>query len=147
MDIKRLLAVDVFVLVVYAIAANPLFTGVPMHEWIGLGLFLVFAAHVVMHFDWLAEIFRGISRLRGIRLGKFVVDVLLVIVLAVCVVSGIMVSGTVLRAFGLYATGYYFWDPLHAVSAKMLLALLLVHVVLNWKVIAAVFGKRKADRE
>ena len=40
-----------------------------------------------------------------------------------CAVSGIMVSGDVLRAFGWYAEGYYFWDPLHAVSAKVLLAL------------------------
>ena len=53
---------------------------------------------------------------------------------------------TVLRAFGLYAEGYYFWDPLHAVSAKVLLALLVVHVAVHAKWIAAWFRKGKAGR-
>lgn len=46
-----------------------------------------------------------------------------------CVVSGVFVSATVLSAFGLFAPGYFVWDPLHAASAKVLLALVLVHAV------------------
>ena len=61
-------------------------------------------------------------------------------------VSGVMVSGAVLPTFGWYAQGYYFWDPLHAVSAKALMALLLVHVVVHGKWIAAWFKKRKGDK-
>ncbi|MDO4289622.1 MAG: hypothetical protein Q4C41_00135 [Eggerthellaceae bacterium] len=49
-----------------------------------------------------------------------------------------MVSGAVLPAFGLYATGYFFWNPLHAASAKVLLALLLIHVAVNVRRIAAI---------
>ena len=63
--------------------------------------------------------------------------------LAVCAVSGVMVSGAVLPAFGLYAEGYFFWDPLHAASAKVLLALLLVHVAVHWRWLAGLFGKGK----
>ncbi|MEI3231991.1 MAG: DUF4405 domain-containing protein [Gordonibacter pamelaeae] len=61
----------------------------------------------------------------------------------VCVVSGVLVSGAVLPALGYYAQGYYFWDPLHAVSAKVLLALLLVHVVVHarWFMRFAMRGK------
>ena len=40
-----------------------------------------------------------------------------------------LVSATVLPAFGLFAPGYFVWDPLHAASAKVLLALVLVHAV------------------
>ena len=36
----------------------------------------------------------------------------------VATVSGLMVSGTVLPVLGLYAPGYFFWDPLHAIAAK-----------------------------
>ena len=46
-----------------------------------------------------------------------------------CAVSGVLVSATVLPTFGLFAPGYFVWDPLHAVSAKVLLALVLVHAV------------------
>ena len=65
------------------------------------------------------------------RHGRLALDALIVVALAVVFVSGVMVSGAVLPTFGLYAQGYYFWDPLHAVSAKVLLALLLIHVAIN----------------
>ena len=58
-------------------------------------------------------------------------DAALVLSVAVVVLSGLMESGTVLPAFGFYAEGYYFWGPLHAASAKVLLALLVVHGALN----------------
>ena len=38
-----------------------------------------------------------------------------------------------LPALGLYADGYYFWDPVHAFSAKLLLALIIVHIVVHWR--------------
>ena len=72
-------------------------------------------------------------------------DALLLAALAVCAVSGLLISGTVLPSFGLFADGYYFWNPLHAASAKLLLALLLVHVVAHWRWIANA-AKGRADR-
>ncbi len=58
-----------------------------------------------------------------------------------------MVSGAVLQAFGLYAPGYYFWDPLHAVAAKVALTLLLVHVVVHARWIVRMVRKGKGDGE
>ena len=66
--------------------------------------------------------------------------------LAFCVVSGAMVSGTLLPSLGFYATGYYFWGPLHALSAKVLLAALLVHIVLRTPAAASVL-RRELARE
>ena len=48
--------------------------------------------------------------------------------------------------FGFYATGYYFWGPLHALSAKVLLAALLVHIVLRTPAAASVL-RRELARE
>ncbi|MBQ9955322.1 MAG: DUF4405 domain-containing protein [Eggerthellaceae bacterium] len=144
MDLRKILIVDVVVLVVYAIAANPAVTGVGVHEWLGLGALVVIVAHTAMHFDYLAETLRHAAHRRGLRLAKLVLDALLVLAFMACCVSGLMVSGAVLPALGLYAEGYYFWDPLHAASAKVLLALLLVHVVANWRIAAAGL-KRKGN--
>ena len=44
---------DVAALVVYLLAANPALTGIPLHEFIGLGAFIVVAAHVVVSADGL----------------------------------------------------------------------------------------------
>ena len=146
MDGKNL-AVDAVALAVYAVVANPAVTGIALHEWLGLGLFVVFVVHAALHADWVADALRtAFSRPTLARTGNLVLDALSLVAFMACTVSGIMVSGDVLRAFGLYAEGYYFWDPLHAVSAKVLLALLFVHVVVHAKWIAAWFRKGKAGR-
>ena len=101
---------DAVVLVVYLVAANPALTGVPVHEFIGLGAFVVMGVHIVASGDGLAG--------RG-RAGRLALNIVLLVALAACVVSGVMVSGAALPSLGLYATGYSFWDPLHAVAAKV----------------------------
>ena len=121
---------DVAALVVYLLAANPALTGIPLHEFIGLGAFIVIAAHVVVSADGLGG--------RG-RMGRLALN-------AVLLVSGVMVSGTVLPSLGLYATGYHFWDPLHAVAAKVLFAALLVHVVVRAPAALAVLRQRRGLR-
>ena len=136
---RRNLALDVAALAVFLVVANPALTGIGIHEWLGLGMFLVFFVHALLHVDCAVEILRGsIARPAWGRTGNLVLDLL--------IVSGVMVSGAVLPTFGWYAQGYYFWDPLHAVSAKALLALLLVHVVVHGKWIAAWFKKRNGDK-
>jgi uncharacterized protein HemY len=52
-------------------------------------------------------------------------------VFMVVTVSGIMVSRHILPLFGLVAPGYFFWNPLHSLSAKMLLALVVIHIVIH----------------
>ena len=61
-------------------------------------------------------------------MARITLDAALFIAIAVCIVSGVLISATVLPTFGLFAPGYFVWDPLHAASAKILLALVLVHV-------------------
>ncbi|WP_165171292.1 DUF4405 domain-containing protein [Adlercreutzia sp. ZJ242] len=145
MDVRRLLTVDAVVLVAYVIVANPAVTGIAVHEWLGFGALAVIIVHVATHFDYLVETARSSARRRGVRLAKLALDATLVIVLMLCCASGLMVSGAVLPTFGLYAEGYYFWDPLHAVSAKLLLALLLVHVAANGRVVVAGLKRKDSD--
>lgn len=141
-EATRNLAVDVAVLAAYAVAANPALTGIGVHEWLGLGALLLLVVHAALHAGWVAETVRSVREGPSVlRVGNLAVDVLAFVALATCAVSGLMVSGDVLRAFGWYAEGYFFWDPLHAVSAKALLALLVVHVALHWRWIAGFFSR------
>ena len=118
-------------------ATNPALTGVPFHEYLGTGVFVLLVAHVVASGEGLGG--------RG-RWAQRVLNGALLVSLAFCVVSGAMVSGTLLPSLGFYATGYYFWGPLHALSAKALLAALLVHIVLRTPATASVL-RRELARE
>nr|WP_222617775.1 DUF4405 domain-containing protein [Eggerthella hominis] len=133
-------------MLVYLVAANPAVTGIGVHEWVGIGVLLAFLVHVAMHVDWVVEAARSaVARPSWARTGNLVLDALIVVAFMTVTVSGLMVSGAVLAAFGLYADGYYFWDPLHATAAKVLLALLLVHVVAHGKWLVGFFKNRKGE--
>lgn len=126
------LMVDIALLVVYSVTASPVLTGAAVHEWLSLGLTTALLVHVALHGKWIVASFSRMQcRSKRMHGGMLALTVLLFVVLAVCFVSGLMVSGAVLLAVGHYAEGYSFWNPLHAFSAKILLALLLVHVVLH----------------
>ena len=114
-------------------AMVPALTGIPVHEWLGLVVTVLLLVHCGLRAPRLRALFR-----RGgwMRVGALV-DGAVYAVLALCLVSGRLVSGSVLPALGLYAPGYFFWDPLHAFSAKLLLALLLVHGFLHWRALHA----------
>lgn len=130
-------------LVVYAFVELPDATGVAAHEWLGLALVIVLLAHAVLRSKRFEA---GARRMRAQRVGRIVLDGALLVSLAVCAVSGIMMSGAVLPTFGLFAEGYYLWNPLHAVSAKVLLALLLVHLALNVGAVAKRTRRAVRDR-
>lgn len=133
---RNRIMLDVAVLAVYALAACPVLTGVPLHEYLGLGAFVALTVHVAAGADGL------VTRRRPLNM---TLNAGLLVALALTVVSGIMVSGDVLPALGLYAIGYPFWDPLHAIAAKVLLALLIVHVVLRVPAAVAILrGRRSA---
>lgn len=108
----------------------------PLHDISAWAVFVLMVAHVVMSGEGLGG--------RG-RWTQRVLNGVLLVALAFCVVSGIMVSGALLPSLGLYATGYYFWDPVHALSAKVLLAALLVHIVLRIPVVMSVFRRHSSN--
>ena len=135
---RKLLAVDAACLLVYLVAASPALTGIGIHEWLGLGVLVVFFAHAAMHVDWAVEAVRSaFARPSWARTGNLALDLLIVAAFMTVTVSG---------SLGLYADGYYFWDPLHAIAAKALLALLLVHVVAHWRWLVGFFKNGKGER-
>ncbi len=128
------IVLDVAVFVVYGVAALPAFTGVPLHEYLGIGAFIALLVHVLVGADDI------VTRARP---WNILLNVALLVSLAITAVSGVLISGDVLPALGFYATGYRFWDPLHALAAKVLLALLIVHIALRVPMLASWFGRRR----
>lgn len=126
---KRKLALDAAAAALFAAAVLPQLTGVAAHEWIGSAALAALLAHLAASLDALAGLCRAAARGSLLALARAALDAALFLALAVCAVSGALVSATVLPAFGLFAPGYFVWDPLHAASAKLLLALVLVHAV------------------
>ena len=144
MNARRTLVADAVVLAAYAVAANPAVTGIPLHEWVSLAVVLVALIHLG------ARCLKPLESARSGATGaaRSALDLALLVSLAAVAVSGVMVSGDVLPSLGLFATGYFFWGPLHATAAKVLLALILVHLAVHARwIVGAIRCKRREAPE
>ena len=156
--LKVTIAIDVCVLALYLAVANPAFTGIGVHEWLGIGLILAFFVHILISMDNLGKASNkakkdaprasdnksGVAKYR--RIVNIAMGIALLVVFITATISGLMVSGNVLQTFGLYAEGYFFWHPLHVASAKVLLALIFVHIILHLKWFTAMAFQSKKNK-
>lgn len=145
---KKNLVIDLAALCTYLVVANPVITGIALHEWLGLGVFIVFLVHCIVHYDWIVDVIKNGRKSSALpRWGNLALDVLILLCFIVVTVSGLGISGTVLQTLGFYVDGYYVWGPLHSISAKILLALLVIHIAVHWKWFVAFFKRDKDNRD
>lgn len=143
MRTSRDLIIDAVLLLAYLVSANPATTGLAIHEWISIGVLLVALVHTVLHWDWTLETARRFfGKLAVAPRWNLVIDAGIFLALIVVTVSGLGVSRYVLIAFDYVAPGYFVWKPMHAISAVVLLALVIVHLVMHWKWVAAAVKTR-----
>jgi hypothetical protein len=164
----------------YLAATNPLVTGLLVHEWLGLGVFVVFAVHTAANLDTVFQAVRrktaktggmsgdalagaskdapgevpgdaledaadDASRSKLAARANLALDVAILVVFMLVTVSGIMVSRHILPMFGYVAPGYFFWNPVHSIAAKALLALLIIHIAAHARWIARLFKRRQGS--
>lgn len=134
MKTTRDLIIDAVLLAVYLVAANPATTGLLVHEWVSIGALLVALVHTILHWDWTLETARRfLGKLAVAPRWNLVIDAATLIAFMTVMVSGFGVSRHMLLVFGYFAPGYFVWNPVHSISAVVLLALVIVHLAMHWK--------------
>ncbi len=66
------------------------FWGDAAHEWIGMGMFILFFAHHILNWNWYKNLFRG--RYSAVRICGAIIDVLLVMTMIALVYSNVVMS-------------------------------------------------------
>lgn len=125
---------DLALLVAFALDYSFRFTGLTIHEWIGIVFGFGLLVHLTLHWDW---VLRTTRRLFGRQPGRerlrWVVDLGLLLVMTLCVASGVLISRSALPAVGLHPVAGAFWTGLHTSSADVTVALVGLHVALSWR--------------
>jgi len=132
---------DAALLVAYTLAYSIGFTGLAVHEWLGIGLGLALLLHLTLHWDWVVRTTRRLLTRRGRDRLIYVVNLALLISMTLCVTSGILISEVALSTLGISVPHSPFWGQLHSTTATLTLALVPVHAALRWRWIVSV-GKR-----
>lgn len=122
--------------ILFAVAFLPYTTGIAFHELLGVVVFFCTTVHAALNADWAVRaVKRVFSPQAFAERARALLNVGLAISFATVSVSGLLISATVLPFFGFFADGYFYWTWVHALSAKILLALLLVHLALRLPVL------------
>jgi len=138
---------DAVILVGYTVAYSYGFTGVVIHEWLGIALGIALLLHLTLHWDWVVRTTIRLLRPHGPDKLIWLVNLTLLFFMTLCVLSGILISRVALPELGIrLPVEGPFWDPLHTLTAEVTLGLVPVHVALRWRWIVGVARRLVARR-
>jgi hypothetical protein len=131
------LIIDISMTVLLLCAYAYRITGDIAHEWIGVAVFVLCAAHNVINYRWYKNMFSGAYNAR--RLVMTAVNALLALLFTALIVTGLLMSRTVLSFLRLQ--GDMTLRLIHTTSAYWLLPLIGIHIGLHWGMIMNTIGK------
>lgn len=110
------------------------FTGLALHELLGLTFAVAFILHIILHWDWVVSITRTFFRklLHESRL-NYVLNVILFADMAFITISGILISRTLGLNLSLGQEFQRTLKMLHMVGAELVLIIVALHVAMHWK--------------
>jgi len=126
--------VDLAIFSAVMLALAPQFTGLSVHEWLGLGLAAGLAVHLLLHWQWLVSVIRRFfGQIPWSARLNLLLNTALFIDLVIVIFTGVMISREALPLLGLAATGGREWESLHAQAADLSLIITGLHVAVHWK--------------
>ena len=132
---KKKIILDIIMTAIFLCLLNTNFTGVALHEILGIAVFFLFLLHKIFNFKWIKSITANLFKksLKAKPKIMYLIDAILLILVTLNVATGILISTTVLT--GISANNILLTSNLHHILAYSLLAVLIVHIALHLSVI------------
>jgi hypothetical protein len=122
--------VDIVLFFGFVVAFFLSFTGVELHQWIGIFGGLLAAYHLLIHWDWVDAVAKRLSASTGAVIWlKFITDGVIMSGFVAIILTGLVIS-TWLNLPVSDVTG---WLSLHIITSITTLLALLVKLVLHWR--------------
>lgn len=110
------------------------FTGLLLHEWLGLAIFPALVTHLLLNWDWVvATARRSFRQMPGTLRLSAVLNTLLFVAMTLVTVSGVLISEAVVPGLAIGGTGRGFWHFLHTQAANATLIIVGLHLALHWR--------------
>ena len=112
--------------------------GQSLHEWLGIGMFLLFVIHHVLNRRWFGVLLKG--KYTPFRIWQTVLVVSVLLSMIGSMVSGVIISRSVLSFLPIHG-GSSFGRNLHMLSAYWGFVLMSLHLGLHWNMMLGAMGK------
>lgn len=130
---KLNLLVDIGIFLAFLVAMAPHFSGIAVHEWLGISFGAAIVAHLLLHWQWIVEVTkRFFGKAQWSARVNYVLNVLLFIDITVVTLTGLMISEAALPLFGIRLAPGGAWRMLHTLSADLFVVIVGLHIALHW---------------
>jgi hypothetical protein len=137
--------IDTVLFIVFLVLTDPQSTGITTHEWVGLGVGLLVAVHLVRNWAWLVSTFHRLSQGQTITSKLSVVlNIGLFVVFGLLVYTGVAISQQALPALGVVAFDNRSLREVHGLLSNLTIGLIGAHAALHWNWIVGLFRGRKS---
>ena len=132
---------DVILLVSICALQTVRFTGLVVHEWLGLAMVGMVLAHLLLAWSWIASQTRRFFSLQSIRARiNYLLNLGLFAAVTAVIFSGVLISQKAIPALiGVKAAKNmdWRWDNLHNQFSTVVLMLVGFHLAINWEWVLA----------
>lgn len=137
-----LFCLDLLLLLAMAFLQEPRRTSLAGHEWLGIAFAGLIVVHLLLNWRWIVAALTRVraSDSRRARISA-ALNTLLFVLMAIAVLSGLAISEVVLPLTGLASSGLAAWRGVHSFVAGSAVAVVGLHVALNWDWITRVVRK------
>ncbi len=137
---KKKIIIDAVMSILFLLLMNTAWTGLLLHEWIGIGIIALFAAHLVINRQWIASVTKSLTTLGNWRvIGQYILNFLLTLAMGLTLVSGVLISQYVLPFLAM--PNINLWLTLHSVASWLTLGIIIAHTALHWRWIQSVIRR------
>src|ERR1044072_3197527 len=137
---------DVALLLLLAPLEEPVTTGLAGHEWVSIAFAALLALHLLVNWRWITA---ALGRYRTASPRAHFnawLNRTLYVVMVLTIFSGLMVSRFVVPVLGLSASTLQLWHPVHTLIASVTLAVVGLHLALNWDWIVGALRQWRGGR-
>lgn len=129
---------DVLILSGFLVSFFLNLTGLAVHQWLGVAVFLGIVLHLVNHWSWVKSVFSRFFKKTSARARVYaLIDGLLLYGFVMILETGLVIS----TWFNLNLTNYEVWLDIHIYSSIATLLLAVVKVGLHWRWIVKTAAK------
>ncbi|HJZ45812.1 MAG TPA: DUF4405 domain-containing protein [Roseiflexaceae bacterium] len=131
---KTNLIVDSAIFLAFLIAMAPHFSGMAVHEWLGITFGAAIVTHLLLHWQWIVEVTRRLfGKAQWSARINYILNTLLFVDVTLIIFSGLMISQVALPTIGIQLAQSGIWRGLHTTAANLFLVLVGLHIALHWQ--------------
>lgn len=128
------LFIDITIFVAFLIATAPRFTGITIHEWLGIAFAAAIIVHLLVHWQWIIAVGKKLfSKAQANARINYLLNILLFIDITLISFTGLMISEAALPLFGIHMQHNPTWTRIHSLTSDAGVFIVALHIGLHWQ--------------